>query len=138
MIEINKYFLDTNILLYLHSKTDPNKKSTVENLLSKNNDFFISTQILFEFIRALNKKYKVEFEIIKKFVNEFLEAFNLLIITDSTLKLAIDIALKYKYSFTDSLVIAVAIENKCTVLFSEDMHHGQKIENFLTITNPFH
>ncbi len=137
MIETNKYFLDTNILLYLHSKTDLNKKSKVENLLSKNNEFFISTQILFEFIRALNKKYKIEFEIIEKFVNEFLEAFNLLIITDSTLKLAMNIALKYKYSFTDSLVIAAAVENKCTILFSEDMHHGQKIENFLTITNPF-
>ena len=137
MNEINKYFLDTNILMYLHSNTDLDKKITVEELLNKNNDFFISTQILFEFIRAMNKKYKIEFEVIKKLVNEFLEAFDLLIITDSTLKLAIDIALKYKYSFTDSLVVAVAIENKCTILFSEDMHHGQKIENSLTIINPF-
>ena len=50
---------------------------------------------------------------------------------------ALKIASKYKYSFPDSLIIATAIEYNCNVLFSEDMHHNQIIENTLKIINPF-
>jgi predicted nucleic acid-binding protein len=34
-------------------------------------------------------------------------------------------------------MIAVALENGATTLFSEDMHHGLVIDGKLTITNPF-
>ena len=44
---------------------------------------------------------------------------------------------KYKYSYYDSLIIATALESKCKILYSEDMHHGQIIENSLKIINPF-
>ena len=48
-----------------------------------------------------------------------------------------DIRLKYKYSYYDSLIIAAALESKCTVLYSEDMQHDQIIESTLQIINPF-
>jgi predicted nucleic acid-binding protein len=35
------------------------------------------------------------------------------------------------------LVIASALKCECSVLFSEDMQHGQIIENTLEIVNPF-
>jgi len=38
--------------------------------------------------------------------------------------------------FYDSLIVAAALESKCTTLYSEDMQHNQHIEN-LTIKNPF-
>ena len=44
---------------------------------------------------------------------------------------------KYKLQFYDSLIIATALENNCSVLYSEDMQHGFEIENTLTIINPF-
>lgn len=50
---------------------------------------------------------------------------------------AIDISIKYQYSFFDSLMITSAIIENCSVLYSEDLHHNQIIENTLTITNPF-
>lgn len=37
----------------------------------------------------------------------------------------------------DSLIIATALEASCTTLYSEDMQHGQLIENKLLIINPF-
>jgi len=44
---------------------------------------------------------------------------------------------KYKYQYYDSLIIATAIENGCSILYSEDMQHNQNIENKLVIVNPF-
>jgi len=44
---------------------------------------------------------------------------------------------KYKLQFYDALIIATAIENKCTTLYSEDMHHNQIIEETLKIVNPY-
>jgi predicted nucleic acid-binding protein len=36
--------------------------------------------------------------------------------------------------YYDSLIIATALENACSVLYSEDMQHNQKIENQLRIS----
>jgi predicted nucleic acid-binding protein len=44
---------------------------------------------------------------------------------------------KYNISFWDSLIVASAIENKCTILYTEDLHHSQLIAGRLRILNPF-
>ena len=46
------------------------------------------------------------------------------------------IKFRYQYSFYDSLIIAAALEAGCKTLYSEDMQHGQRIEQ-LIIKNPF-
>ncbi len=40
------------------------------------------------------------------------------------------------YSFYDSLIVAAALEAGCARLYSEDLHHGQRVQQ-LTIQNPF-
>ena len=54
-----------------------------------------------------------------------------------TVKEACKNAQKYKFSFYDSLIISAALECDCNILYSEDLHNGQLIENRLKITNPF-
>jgi predicted nucleic acid-binding protein len=49
---------------------------------------------------------------------------------------ALRISQRYKYGIYDSLVIAAALEGGCSVLYSEDMQHGQSIGS-LKIRNPF-
>ena len=56
--------------------------------------------------------------------------------TIETSKKAIEIKHRYQYSYWDSLIIASALESNCSILYSEDMHHGQVIEGRLTIQNP--
>ena len=58
-------------------------------------------------------------------------------ITDTTLIGAIDIHTSLGFSFWDSLIIKSALENGCETLYSEDMQHGQLIDNRLTVINPF-
>jgi predicted nucleic acid-binding protein len=48
----------------------------------------------------------------------------------------LNISATNKYSFYDSLIISAAFKSSCSILFTEDMQHGQKIQN-LRIENPF-
>jgi predicted nucleic acid-binding protein len=50
--------------------------------------------------------------------------------------LGLDLAERYRFSVYDSLIVAAAIRAGCTVLYSEDLHHDQKIDR-LRIRNPF-
>jgi len=52
------------------------------------------------------------------------------------LKQALDVAERWRFSFYDSLIIAAALQTNCTILYSEDMQHEQKIQT-ITIRNPF-
>lgn len=49
---------------------------------------------------------------------------------------ALDISERWQYSFYDSLIIASAREASCSILYSEDLQHRQKIYS-LEIINPF-
>jgi len=49
---------------------------------------------------------------------------------------ALDIRLRYRFSFYDSLIIAAALEAGCKTLYSEDLQHDRCIDG-LTIQNPF-
>ena len=49
---------------------------------------------------------------------------------------ALAIAARYRYHIYDSGIIASALNERCSVLYSEDMQDGQQIEH-LTIRNPF-
>jgi predicted nucleic acid-binding protein len=49
---------------------------------------------------------------------------------------ALEVAERYRVSISDSLIVADALGAGCTILWTEDLHHGQKIGP-LTIRNPF-
>ena len=40
-------------------------------------------------------------------------------------------------AFFDSLVVASALENNCTLLWSEDMQDGLVVDKVLTVKSPF-
>ncbi len=138
----DKIFFDTNILIYLFDKTDAHKHKVAKNLIKgliPDSFAYISAQVINEFINATTKKiqYPISFERQKEILSFLDEMFIISPISFYTSFRAIDIKLKYNFSFWDSLIIASALEKKCTILFSEDMQHKQKIENKLEIMNPF-
>jgi predicted nucleic acid-binding protein len=57
--------------------------------------------------------------------------------TQNTITKACQIAERYKFSFYDSMILAAALECNCTILYSEDMHHNQIIDDTIKIINPF-
>lgn len=133
-----RIFVDTNILIYLYSYDESYKRGAVEGLLNFSNYHVVmSTQVINEFISVMRKKRLTVFSTLIKTIEECYSYFNIARVRLRTIKAAVNIAEKYKYSYFDSLMIASAIEKKCTVLYSEDMHDGQVIEGRLRIQNPF-
>jgi predicted nucleic acid-binding protein len=49
---------------------------------------------------------------------------------------ALDINSRYQLSWYDSLIVAAAVEAKCSILYTEDLQHGAKIAG-VGIENPF-
>jgi|APTNR8051073442_1049403.scaffolds.fasta_scaffold01126_11 predicted nucleic acid-binding protein len=132
----DKIFIDTNLLIYSIS-TDSAKAATVEQMLRKPLNFIVSTQIINEFVHTCYRKNLLSASDVKRVVEEFLLFFELVVIEENTIRSALDLKLRYGYSWYDSLVIAAALENECSTLLSEDLQHGQIIDGRLTILNPF-
>jgi predicted nucleic acid-binding protein len=132
----DKVFLDTNILVYAYSNTEPDKQGIARNLITEHKSY-VSTQVLQKLTNILTKRFYNSWQEARNVVLESCEN-NLLYINEkNTVVSACGIADKYKYSFYDSLIIAAALECGCTTLYSEDMHDGQVIEDTLTVINPF-
>ena len=132
-----KIFFDTNIIVYLYSDTETDKRDSIENLLEKNKTSVISTQVINEFAYVMHRKRKISYVDIAKAVMELSEAFIIANINLSTINYALTIANKYKYSYFDGLMIASALENNCNILYTEDLHDTHIIEKTLKIKNPF-
>ena len=49
---------------------------------------------------------------------------------------ALDIHVRYQISWYDTLIVAAAAEAGCSVLYTEDLQHGARL-NGVTIENPF-
>jgi len=131
-----KYFLDTNILISHYSNEEKKQKRVLE-LLQNDYTSVISTQVLSEFCNILKKKFNFNTKQLNILLQDFEKNFLLHTTDIEQIKTALTISDRYKYSFYDALVIAGAIHSGCTLLFSEDLQHGQTILNKVKITNPF-
>jgi len=136
---IEKVFIDSNIFIYAYTGDDEQKHSIARDLLRNNvlnNEIILSVQILNEFYSVM-ARYKYPHNGIKSCLNEIIEQVKVMPLELETVKLCIFIKEKYFYSWWDSLVLASALENGCTILYSEDLQCNQIIENKLRIVNPF-
>ncbi len=131
-----KIFFDTNVILYSYSDKPEPKKEIAQGCIL-NSEGIISTQVMQEMCNVLIKKLKHDDSSVSKTLGELNQNFFVFINNIETINKALKIHFKYKYSYYDSLIIASALQNECSVLYSEDLHHNQKIENTLTIINPF-
>jgi predicted nucleic acid-binding protein len=85
----------------------------------------------------MNRKYGISFEKLQILSDIFWRKFEVVLLRKSSVDKALSVANQYKYSYWDSLIIASALENKCKILYTEDMQDGQIIEGKLKIENPF-
>jgi predicted nucleic acid-binding protein len=129
-------FLDSNILVYAYSSSEPVKKAVAEELINKDL-VFMSTQVIQEFTNIITRKFNYSYNKAIEAINECCQNINVHTNTTDTILQACSIAERYKVSFYDSLIIAAALQLNCNILYSEDMHNGLVIDNKLTIMNPF-
>lgn len=126
-------FFDTNVLLYLIS-CDTAKADKAEALLAKGG--VVSVQVLNEFVSVAGRKQKLLLPEIRDVLSAVRTLCNVVPVCLDTHDVALDLIERFKFSIYDALVLAAAQQAGCTLLYSEDMQHGQKIEQ-MTICNPF-
>ena len=129
-----KFFVDSNICLYILDKESP-KYSIVKQLLEDKP--IISTQIVAENLNVCIKKFKLSKADSISHANSLLQACEVRSVTKQTMNEALILLDRFGYTIFDSLVLASAYEAGSNTLFSEDMQHGQLIYKKLKIVNPF-
>jgi len=132
----DKVFIDTNILVYFATdKTE--KRDIIVSKLEECQYSFISIQVLNEFNNTCFKKLLLKPNEIEFAVKEYTTMFNIAILNIETIIGALEVKQKYGFSYYDSLILSTALQNDCTILYTEDMQHLQRIDDKLTIINPF-
>ncbi|MGK5091604.1 PIN domain-containing protein [Deltaproteobacteria bacterium TL4] len=135
-----KYFLDTNVIVYSFDPSILEKQSVARRLLSNalTGQGCISYQVVQEFINVATRKFKTPLSLqdCKKYLNDVLAPLCEIFPSIEFYSQALQIKERWQYSLYDSLVVTAALQSNCTILYSEDLQHGQVIDQ-LTITNPF-
>lgn len=109
----------------------------MSEIIADHQEIFISTQVFNEFVNVMHKKLKISLDILEKAIDELSGNFLIGQVSIQTIKKALLICQKYQYAYFDSLVIALALEHGCSILYTEDMHRNQFIEKKLKLQNPF-
>lgn len=131
-------FIDTNILVYSDDADSPEKCAQAIKLIDvalRSKYGVISTQVLQEYFVASTRKLGVDPALAKTRVQLFSRLEVIQIVPEDIFS-AIDIHRLHGLSFWDSLILHAARKSGCSVLLSENMNHGQKIEG-VRIVNPF-
>ena len=131
-----KAFFDTNVLVYLYSNDDIVKKAQATSAVAQTSAW-ISTQVLTEFGSVASRKLKEPWPNVQAGIQEFSTLFSVHTNTPATLLRATQVAQRYGFSWFDSLIVAAALECGCQTLYSEDLQHGQLLDNGLRVLNPF-
>ena len=136
----DKAFIDTNIIIYAYDVTAGKKHKAAREIIAGLWDSglgVISTQVLQEFfVNVVQKIPKpMDMQQAKEIVRDLLK-WRVVINTGDSIIDAIDICLRYGYSFWDSMIIEAAIKGGATVIISEDLQDGQVVSG-VTIKNPF-
>ena len=131
-----KTFADSNVMIYAFSSSDIKKRDKVQRIFDDCH-LVISTQVLREFINVMTRKLGVSLENIKQQIDHIISISTVVGEDLESIHEGIEVHQIYKFGFYDSLIVSAALRTGCTVLLSEDMHHGQVINGVLTIINPF-
>lgn len=132
-------FVDSNVLIYAADESQPVSRNTsIAREVLRQRELWISVQVLNEFTVNARKETKLNFTFEKE--KEWLERwllFSISTLTTETFLSALVIHARYQLSHWDSLIVASAHEAGCTILYSEDMNHGQNYAG-VQVINPFH
>ncbi len=135
----DKYFVDTNILIYAHDRSTGIKHDRAKELIERlwhSGQGVLSTQVLQELCINLRRKLAkpLPVEEIRRLIQDYL-SWEIVVNTPESVLQALEIELRYKTSFWDALVLQAAESAGATVVYSEDLAAGQKY-GVVQVVNP--
>ena len=127
-------FLDSNIVLYALGDEE-SKRAIAAGLLATYPS--ISTQVINECSHVLRRKLKLPPNQVAEEMQNVMDVVQLRDVGLHEIRTAWQIAARYGFGHYDCLIIATALSAGCSTLYTEDLQHGQIIENQLALLNPF-
>jgi predicted nucleic acid-binding protein len=135
----DKFFVDTNILVYAHDRSAGVKhqraRALVEQLWDSGKGA-LSTQVLQELCINLRRKAgnPLSVDEVRLLIRDF-AAWDVVTNTPASILRALDIETRYKISFWDALIIQAAEDAGASILYSEDLADGQRY-GAIRVVNP--
>jgi predicted nucleic acid-binding protein len=135
----DKYFVDTNILVYAHDRSAGAKHLRAQELIKQiweAGNAVLSIQVLQELCISLrrNARNPMKLEEIRQLIRDY-STWQVVINTPESVVRALDLEARYKTSFWDALILQAAEEAGATVLYSEDLARGQRYGG-VKVVNP--
>jgi predicted nucleic acid-binding protein len=123
----DKYFVDTNILMYAHDRSAGVKYERARGLVEdlwRTRSGVVSTQVLQELCVNLRRKASrpLDPKATREIVTDYL-SWQVVVNTGESILQALEIQDRYRISFWDALVIQAAEASGAAVLYSEDLSH---------------
>lgn len=126
-----KLFLDTNTLLRLFLKDNPDQFEYCQSLISAIEEgkfqAYTSGIVFLEISYVLKGVYKIPFEGIVKILDSILDIRGLTIIEKTNTKKATEFYKKYKIKFTDCLIASQLGKDVILVSFDEELSQIEEI-----------
>lgn len=125
----DKYFVDTNILMYAHDASAGAKheraKALVEELW-RDRTGVVSTQVLQELAVNLRRKTgrPLDGKVTRDIVADYL-TWQVVVNSGESILEALDFEARYHISFWDALILQAAHASAAEVLYSEDLSEGR-------------
>lgn len=134
-----KYFVDTNILIYAHDRSQGTKHERARQLIERlwdSGEGVLSTQVLQELCLNLRRKvaHPVPLDEIRRVIRDYL-TWEIVVNTPEAVLQALEIEVRYKTSFWDALILQAAEQCGAAVLYSEDLAAKQRY-GAVRVVNP--
>lgn len=135
---IMRVALDTNILAYAEGVGDSVRCADAIRLIERLpvELVLLPAQTLGELFRVLVGKAKREAKRTHEAILAWADTYEVADSSWSAFQAAIDLAIDHRMQIWDALIMAVAAENHCRLLLSEDLQNGF-IWRGVTVINPF-
>ena len=130
--------LDTNILAYAEGVGDEVRRAAAIELVERlaPESVLIPAQTLGELYRVLTGKTKRTAGSSREALMTWADSFEVADSTWTGFQAAVDLAVDHRMQIWDALIMAVAAENRCRMLLSEDLQSGF-IWRGVTVVDPF-
>ncbi len=133
-------FVDTNVLVYAFEQGHSPRKAASQKLLSRLMDedrMRLSTQVLQELFVTLTRKVRGVCSAEEALARlEELTAWPVFVVDYAAIREAALLARDVALSFWDALIVVAAARSGASILYTEDLSHGQEILG-VRIISPF-
>ena len=136
----DRYFVDTNILMYAHDASAGVKHKRARSLVEelwRDRTGVLSTQVLQELSVNLRRKaaHPLDIKATRDVVADYL-TWQVVVNGGESILEALDLEARYRISFWDALIVQAAQASGAEVLYSEDLSAGHRYGS-VRVVNPF-